>query len=410
MSILARNRRYLMLLAPLLLLLAMGVRADAAIVVQCPCIDLSVPGTALNPDTGNIECTIIGPPTREIACRTLAAGDGYAQMAEGTQMYTFGFSDATGLPLDQIVPQHILKSESPAPTLVMREGQEFYLTLVNVGLMIRPDLFDPHTVHNHGFPNAATVYDGEPMASFGVNMNASFTYYYSPVQPGTYMYHCHQEAAEHMQMGMLGSLYVLPAQDGTDPGVNCPSQQYAYNDGDGSTCFDVEYPIQISSFDPNFHIADEIVQPPPFATMTDTFPMLNGRGYPDTINPLPISNTTTGNPSQPISSLIEATVGQKILLRISSLATTSFHSLQVLGIPMKIVGKDARLLRSPAGNDLSYFTNSVDLGGGQSYDAILDTTGIPAGIYFLYTTNLNHLSNDTQERGGMMTEIIISNP
>ena len=28
---------------------------------------------------------------------------------------------------------------------------------------------------------------------------------------------------------------------------------FAYNDGDGSTAYDVEYPIQIHGFDPNFH-------------------------------------------------------------------------------------------------------------------------------------------------------------
>ena len=29
------------------------------------------------------------------------------------------------------------------------------------------------------------------------------------------------------------------------------------------------------------------------------------------------------------------------------------------------------------------------------------------GTYFLYTTNLNYLSNDDQDFGGMMTEIVI---
>ena len=45
-------------------------------------------------------------------------------------------------------------------------------------------------------------------------MGASITYYYNIVEPGTFMYHCHVEATEHMQMGMLGNLYVHPQQDG----------------------------------------------------------------------------------------------------------------------------------------------------------------------------------------------------
>ena len=39
---------------------------------------------------------------------------------------------------------------------------------------------------------------------------------------------------------------------------------------------------------------------------------------------------------------------------------------------------------------------------------MLDTTGVPPGTYFLYTTNLNHLSNDGEDFGGMMTEIVVS--
>jgi FtsP/CotA-like multicopper oxidase with cupredoxin domain len=143
--------------------------------------------------------------------------------------------------------------------------------------------------------------------------------------------------------------------------------------------------------------------------MRDNYPMLNGRGYPDTIdpNPLPAPPENGGVPSQLESSLIEATAGQKILLRLSNLNITRFYTLGTLGIPMRIVGKDARLLRGPDGKDLYYDTNSVTLGGGESVDAILDTSGVAPGTYFLYATDLNYLSNDGEDFGGMMTEIQI---
>ena len=81
-------------------------------------------------------------------------------------------------------------------------------------MVMRPDLFDPHTVHFHGFPHAAPVFDGVPDGVASPSTWAStFTYYYKIVEPGTYMYHCHVEATEHMQMGMLGNLYVMPAQN-----------------------------------------------------------------------------------------------------------------------------------------------------------------------------------------------------
>ena len=146
-----------------------------------------------------------------------------------------------------------------APTIKVKEGQKLYLTLTNVGMMARPDLFDPHTVHYHGFPNASAVFDGVPDASIAINMGSSLTYFYYNAEPGTFIYHCHVEAAEHMQMGMLGQLYVTPLQDGTsysDPdGSGRVYTKFAYNDGDGSTGYDVDFPIQIASFDPVFHDA-----------------------------------------------------------------------------------------------------------------------------------------------------------
>jgi len=135
--------------------------------------------------------------------------------------------------------------------------------------------------------------------------------------------------------------------------------------------------------------------------------MINGRGYPDTINTNPIYNAMADNTSQKISSLIKATSGQKILLRISDSSISDFHSLTVMGIPMLVIGKDARLLRSTSGVNLYYQTTSIKTGGGETYDVILDTTGVAPGTYFMYDARLNHLSNDTEDYGGMMTEIVI---
>jgi FtsP/CotA-like multicopper oxidase with cupredoxin domain len=277
-------------------------------------------------------------------------------------------------------------------------------------MMVRPDLFDPHTVHWHGFPDAASVFDGVPDASVSINMGATFTYYYKPAYPGTYMYHCHVEATEHMQMGMLGNLYVTPAQDGESIGG---FTQFAYNDGDGSTGYNVAYVIQLTDFDQEFHDASYYVQPLPFALMEDDYHMINGRGYPDTVDPGVIDGTDPEGGiypgSQNLSSLIEANEGDRILLRLSSLAVTKFHTITVLGIPMKVVGISARQLKGPgpaeSAQDLSYYTNSVTLGGGESMDVILETEGLAAGTYFLYSRNLEDLNNNEMDRGGMMTEI-----
>ena len=252
-----------------------------------------------------------------------------------------------------------------------------------------------------------------PEGSFGVNMGSSVTYYYKLNDPGTYMYHCHQEATEHMQMGMLGNLYVMPAQDGNT--TLYPSGKYVYNDGDGSTGYDVAYPLQLTSMDHVFHELHLGVQPLPFKNMKDTYAMINGRGYPDTINPaaLPAPPERTengGSPgsSQPISALINATKGQRVLLRLSNLSVTAYYTITAQGLPMKVVGAGARQLRGPDGKNLYYDTTSVTLGGGESAEVLIDTSQVEAGTYFLYTTNLNYLSNFDQDNGGMMTEIVIA--
>jgi FtsP/CotA-like multicopper oxidase with cupredoxin domain len=192
--------------------------------------------------------------------------------------------------------------------------------------------------------------------------------------------------------------------------MNQAGDKYVYNDGAGSPRYDVEAPLQMGGFDRDFHEKHIAVQPLPFVDLDESYPMLNGRGYPDTANPGPIHNDSAGNFSQKVSSLITAKSGQRVLLRLSNLSVSDFHSLSVMGIPMLVVGKDARLLRSTSGVNLYRRTTSVTLGGGEAADVILDTTGIAPGTYFIYDTRLNHLSNDKEDFGGMMTELIITAP
>jgi FtsP/CotA-like multicopper oxidase with cupredoxin domain len=433
----------------------------------------------------------------QIKCQEIAGGDGYATMGDGTQTYLFGFGPLSGrslidagLPGTQtaadfvkplfdatgnvanangaaVEPQAImnlgvLSAQQPAPLMAIDEDDEFFLTLSNVGMIMRPDLFEQHTVHFHGYPNASSFFDGVPDASIAINIAGSFTYYYTAPDAGTYFWHCHITPPEHLQMGMVGQLYVRPRQNrvtgdlgqallaankkaAIDPtalgalctDILCTGQtplpagaasdgttgvngggKYAYNDGDGSTRYDVEYPIQLMGFDPNFHYIGMTFNPEPFADMKDKYFMISGKSYPDTIGNLDtaaaethliqtLDSDGTKRSSQPIHSKIVLTQGQRALLRISDLTVTEFHTIATLGIPMTVIADNARLLRDMAGNNLYYQTNSLTLGGGESADVIIDSTGVPPGTYFLYTTNLDHLSNDAENFGGMMTEIVV---
>ena len=442
--------------------------------VQCPTTTPLHPGKSS--DAGAIKC------------QQISGGDGYATMADGNQIFLFGFGPLSGLAdienglpgtetartfnspfsktvngkvvnangavtsVGDIMNVGVLNAESPAPTMAIDEDDEFFLTLTNVGMIMRPDLFEQHTVHFHGYPNASSYFDGVPDASVAINIGGSMTYYYTAPDAGTYFFHCHITPPEHLQMGMVGQLYVRPRQNavkgdiynalitsnkqhGSADGTSCSDilctgetpaplaslnvrnngkLLYAYNDGDGSTQYDVEYPIQIMGFDPNFHFVAQTFNPEGFADMKDRYFMLSGRSYPDTVNTDAISTEGAdgvSRPSQPVRSLIviDRSKGQKrALLRISDLSVTDFTTLGTIGIPMTVIAQDARLLRDTLGNNMYFNTNSITIGGGQSTDVILDASNknqVPAGTYFLYSTNLDHLSNDAENFGGQMTEI-----
>jgi FtsP/CotA-like multicopper oxidase with cupredoxin domain len=117
--------------------------------------------------------------------------------------------------------------------------------------------------------------------------------------------------------------------------------------------------------------------------------------------------------SQPLPALINIPVGGKAALRLVNLSVSEYHTIASMGVPMKVVGWNAKLLRDQGGNDTEYYTNSITLGGGESADVILDasnSTLLPAGsVFYLYTPQLDHLSNDAENFGGMMTEVHICN-
>ena len=386
----------------------------------------------------------------------------------------------------QIEDIGVMNGNIPAPAVAFDEDDEMFLTLTNVGMIMRPDLFEQHTIHFHGYPNASSVYDGVPDASVAINIGGSFTYYYLAPDAGTYFWHCHITPPEHLQMGMVGQLYVRPRQnrvqaatslysslqlqqndlrtacrrvnDGATPAVatapdilcanpvpaiNTQAVQkidttgtaatnpnygkpykYAYNDGDGSTAYNTEYLLQIHGFDPNFHFVGMTFNPENFAGMKDKYFLLNGRSYPDTVQPGPMATQSSDGRvhySQPLPSIINIPAGGKALLRIADLDVSEYQTLATLGVPMHVIGFNAKLLRDQAGNNLEYYTNSITLGGGESLDVVLDasdagcgsvgcaSTLYPAGsVFYLFTPNLDHLSNDAENFGGLMTEVHIN--
>ena len=397
---------------------------------------ISIPMGTVTDDTGRV----VGPDSLAPAGRTT---------------YIFGFRDVsllddpTGVfnvkPPGTTTNPKILAQKGhvqhSAPLLYFDENDTIQIMLSNLALAQRPDLFDPHTIHWHGFRNALPLFDGVPEMSISVPVGSDFPFYYHPTDPGTYMYHCHNEDVEHVQMGMSGVVFVRPAQNKTGNGAGAPISRYnggpasaplgyVYNDGVApgnavSTAYDREFVIFLSEFWAVSHYDDAHIQVSDWSDYHADFYMMNGRSYPDTLAPngggTDLSTgaliAPAGRPdltSQPLSSLVQCNAGDKVLLRVVNLGYTQ-ASMKLTGIPMHVVGKDATPLRGIGagglrnGADTSYTTDTVYLGAGESYDAIFTApphTGAGYDTYLLFNNSLGALNKPGGAGlGGQMTEI-----
>jgi FtsP/CotA-like multicopper oxidase with cupredoxin domain len=350
--------------------------------------------------------------------------------------YIFGFRNVTGMTDTQRENQRN-KVQHNAPFFWVDQyngSNEFRVQLTNLGLALRPDLTDAHTIHWHGFRNVIPFYDGEPHGSVSVPVGQLFTYVYRPRDPGTYMYHCHVEDVEHVTMGMTSLVFVRPLQNG-DTSLY-PSGKYAYNDGDGSTGYDRENALFMSEIWAEGHWNDAHIQESDWSLFKADFSMLNGRVHPYTLLPnspinlaasthsLTIQTDSNGdlavNPGyeelqyNPHSSLITCNEGERVLLRFANLGFRE-EAMTLAGIKMKVIGRDATLLRNSDGTDTSYVTNTILVGAGESFDCLFTAPAFSGGsgssgngydTYILYNRRYTQESNlSPGGSGGQRTEV-----
>jgi len=340
----------------------------------------------------------------------LAATDGHISLpGRADPLYVFGFVNVPLNVLPNALDAFKGAVQFPAPILGVDENDDVYLTLTNIGLVVRPDLDDSHTIHWHGFPNQNAIFDGVPEVSISVPVGRGFPYFYRPRRAGSFMYHCHFEDVEHVQMGMQGSIFVRPSQNGTSIGG---FNKFAYNDGDGSTGYHREFAVHLDELWTTPHDNLEAIQETVWPDYKADYWAINGRVYPDTLLP----NNDPSLLAQPLSSLIQVEAGDRVLLRLSNLGYEQ-QAMQLLGIPLKVVGEDATLLRNGS-VDLSYLTNTVYIGPGEARDALFtgpafdsnhaqtDGQGRQYNAYWLWTRNFQRLTNGGPGGlGGMATQV-----
>jgi FtsP/CotA-like multicopper oxidase with cupredoxin domain len=370
------------------------------------------------------------------ATTALAATDGYITVPgrEDNPVYIFGFVPVSPTAsVADLQAQYKGHAQHTAPTLDFVQNQDIRITLTNLGLIQRPDLTDSHTIHWHGFDIPSPLNDGVPEVSVAVPIGGQLTYFYRPHREGTYMYHCHFEDVEHVQMGMTGIVFVRPTQDGnTSLLASAGAARYsgapafkgfAYNDTDGTTGYDRHFAILLNEIWTKQHDGDRDIQETIPTDFDPDYFTLNGRCYPETLRPNDDPTLTTPNPttgtddhSQPNSALIQVNSRDRVLLRLANLGYTT-DAMELPGISMHVVGQDASLLRDGS-VDTSYWTDTLYIGPGEARDVLFDAPAydgaLPGGadtrgyynVYRFRNRDWRKLSNGgAAGEGGMQTEV-----
>jgi hypothetical protein len=344
----------------------------------------------------------------------------------------------------------------------------------------RPDIVDAHTIHWHGFPNQIPYFDGVPNDSLSVPIGSNLVYRYLPYKgmAGSYMYHCHVSDAEHVQMGLQGIVFIRPYQNYGNTSLGIPQARatgatsgplgYTFNDGllptdPNSTAYHREFAFILDELDTRAHWADSHFAEQDFSGWAPKFATMNGRAWPDTIagnwdvtatdpdHPQNLYNIATADQnqtsggvapyvtkeirlgSQPWTSLIQANAGETILLRFSNLGYNE-HSMELAGLPFKVIGKDAKNLLqgrdsyqenpNPAyksasdfgkRDDISYTTFRTELGPAESRDILVKipadaapTNGAPYTIFEFfdrYDSVSKNVTAGGAVAGGMRTQL-----
>ncbi|MDD1676227.1 MAG: multicopper oxidase domain-containing protein [Methanomicrobiales archaeon] len=204
-----------------------------------------------------------------------------------------------------------------------------------------------------------------------------FTYYFRAEHPGTYMYHCHVAAAEHVQMGMYGALIIRPRTGGTGAVIfnqiygdnalsaaNAPTQSDVFTAGK-------EYTFLLSEIDPNWHAIIEQGKRKAFypPNWKPELWFVNGRTFPETIFNFawnaPAGATNLADYRDPrYNTYINIQSGDIFLIRYINMGYQE-HPMHQHGWHFKVMGTDARPLTN------SYQKYTILIGSGETYDVLV---------------------------------------
>lgn len=354
------------------------------------------------------------------------------------------------------------RAQLPAPVIYAKVGDVVEIRLKNLGVWANPSApNDPHSIHLHGL-DVDAANDGVPETSVGavpanmcdngltdavapydcigvedpgagIGPSAGFApgagnvvvYMFTADTAGTSMYHCHQEADIHVQMGMYGALVIY---DTNDPAGNPNSTFCSGGQLNGQLCgegpgsgtggiyngfrYDRDVIMLLSEIDGDYHIAEEGLYPGDFGLASpdnsnfgrsvwnpvDYLPeywLINGISFPNTIH----VNTAAINFSEWVTAYkgydpllagsMSATTnfsnqqyktrGEKVLLRMINMGFQT-QPMHIHGYHLKVLGSDQRpwpwanrvLWGRPTPFNQGMEKNTVLIGSGETYELLID--------------------------------------
>lgn len=321
----------------------------------------------------------------------LNAEASYISQPDGASIYSWGYGCTTGS-TPGFAPSTITSAscstmQIPGPTMIVHQGDTVSVTLTNnlpaaagnTSILFPGFTMQPFT---NGVPGLLTQ-----EATHG----GSVTYTFTATTEGTHTYYSGTQGDLQVEMGLYGSIVVLPTvtpaacrtvsgtlPDG-QPDYRLTAAAYNHN----AACYDREYLFLFSEMDPNIHMQAEaqaalLCTQPNGCMVIETEPyhpayfMINGRSMPDLMDP----NYAVQYPHQPYNGNPHMHPGELVLLRLVGSGRWQ-HPFHEHANHIRILGRDGNLLLSQTdptklAGPLLFTTTTTP---GQTMDGIFYWTG-----------------------------------
>jgi ZIP family zinc transporter len=229
----------------------------------------------------------------------------------------------------------------PGPAIVVQQGDNVVIDYTNDGAV-------PDTIHLHGIHGIPDTMDGVPGISQPlVTRGNHFAYRFTADQPGTFIYHTHDDEAM-LNSGLYGAIVVQPSSP-------APVEQRLAHD----------FIEMISSWQVQGAAENEFT--------------LNGKEY-------------------PAAPALEVKSGDRFRIRWINISGENFHTMHTHGHYQQIVARDAMPVEYRDVED------TVQLGPGQRVDVVVDANAKP-GTWLVHCHVADHIEDSQGLPDGLIVAI-----